>query len=209
VADADEIRPQYTDVSNGGAVFQSSMVRDLGPSIGSTIDQLDLQTISGAGDTNELATPWYSDQVLPSTSPCPTSMSMARCVRPRSSVSRSSTRGPASRSTTPSPRCRRPKPGQSRFPPYPPPSHSTTNRRVPKRYICSEYGYEDRLATWRGWQLTLIDQRGVRPCPTGSGQKNRQADSSGCDVYMLRFPAPSPSCGPTRLQAGWAEIPEH
>ena len=65
VADADEIRPQYTDVSNGSAVFQSSVVRDMGPSISSTIDAMDAQTINSAGATSELATPWYSDQILP------------------------------------------------------------------------------------------------------------------------------------------------
>jgi hypothetical protein len=65
VADADEIRPQYTDVSNGSAVFQSSVIRDMGPSISSTINALDQQTINTVGATNELATPWYSDQILP------------------------------------------------------------------------------------------------------------------------------------------------
>ena len=66
VADADEIRPQYVNLDGGGsAVFQSSVVRDMGPSIGSTINQLDAQTINSAGSTSELATPWYSDQILP------------------------------------------------------------------------------------------------------------------------------------------------
>ena len=65
LADADEIRPQYSNVSNGSAVFQSSVVRDFGPSIGSTINQLDQQTITSSGSTSELAAPWYSDQVLP------------------------------------------------------------------------------------------------------------------------------------------------
>ena len=46
LADADEIRPQFSDVSNGSAVFQSTIERDLGPSIGSTINQLDLQSIT-------------------------------------------------------------------------------------------------------------------------------------------------------------------
>jgi hypothetical protein len=65
VADAEEIRPQYSNVGNGTAVFQSSVVRDYGPSIGSTIDQLDMQVINGAGATSGQATPWYSDQILP------------------------------------------------------------------------------------------------------------------------------------------------
>lgn len=64
MADVDEIRPQYTDVSNGGAVFQSSVVRTYGPSVGATIDQFD-NTLTSAGELKQLATPWYSDQVLP------------------------------------------------------------------------------------------------------------------------------------------------
>ena len=66
VADKDEIRPQFQDTqTNGSAVFASSLVRSIGPSIQSTIDQLDLVTINEAASDKELATPWYSDQVLP------------------------------------------------------------------------------------------------------------------------------------------------
>lgn len=66
VADVDEIRPQYQDSTvDGSAVFQSSLVRDFGPSIGSTIDALDNLTVTEVGSLSELATPWYSDQVLP------------------------------------------------------------------------------------------------------------------------------------------------
>ena len=65
MADVDEICPQYSQVDNGGAVFQSSVVRSAGPSIGATIDQLDAQTIASAGQNMQIATPWYSDQVLP------------------------------------------------------------------------------------------------------------------------------------------------
>jgi hypothetical protein len=64
VADMDEIRPQYSDVTDGGAVFSSSVVRSAGPSIGSTIDVLD-NYLQSAGQNKQLATPWYSDQVLP------------------------------------------------------------------------------------------------------------------------------------------------
>jgi hypothetical protein len=64
VADADEIRLQFSNTSNGTAVFQSSVVRDLGPSISSTTDQLDQITITNSGSDKELATPWYSDQIL-------------------------------------------------------------------------------------------------------------------------------------------------
>jgi hypothetical protein len=37
----------------------------LEPSISSTIDQLDQETITNTGSDKELATPWYSDQILP------------------------------------------------------------------------------------------------------------------------------------------------
>src|SRR5665213_2729034 len=60
----DEIRPQYSNVADGGAVFSSSVVRSAGPSIGSTIDALD-NSLTSAGQNTQLATPWYSDQVLP------------------------------------------------------------------------------------------------------------------------------------------------
>jgi hypothetical protein len=60
----DEIRPQYSNVGDGGAVFSSSVVRSAGPSIGSTIDALD-NSLTSIGQNSQLATPWYSDQVLP------------------------------------------------------------------------------------------------------------------------------------------------
>lgn len=66
VADVDEIRPQYQDSTVGSqAIFTSSIVRDIGPSIGSTIDQLDNLSLSEVGGNKELASPWYSDQILP------------------------------------------------------------------------------------------------------------------------------------------------
>ena len=42
-------------------------LRDLGPQygVGSTIDALDNIEIDNVGSLNELATPWYSDQILP------------------------------------------------------------------------------------------------------------------------------------------------
>jgi hypothetical protein len=55
VADVDEIRPQYQDSEvNSSAVFASSLVRSIGPSIGSIIDQIDnlsLQEVGGLGFT--------------------------------------------------------------------------------------------------------------------------------------------------------------
>lgn len=67
VADVDEIRPQFqeSNLAEGAAVFSSSLVRSVGPSIGATIDQLDALTLTEVGSLNELATPWYADQVLP------------------------------------------------------------------------------------------------------------------------------------------------
>jgi hypothetical protein len=66
VADVDEIRPQYQDSTVGAqAVFTSSLVRTVGPSIGGTIDQLDNLSVSEVGGSKELADPWYSDQILP------------------------------------------------------------------------------------------------------------------------------------------------
>jgi hypothetical protein len=65
VADVDEIRPQYSNpdaVGTASAIFNSSLTRDLGPSVGSTIDQQN--TVTGPTWT-ELAVPWYSDQILP------------------------------------------------------------------------------------------------------------------------------------------------
>jgi hypothetical protein len=67
LADADEIRPQYQNGEDAGAVFASSMARDLGPSIGSAIGSFDnaANAISSVGGTPEEVAPWYSDQVLP------------------------------------------------------------------------------------------------------------------------------------------------
>jgi hypothetical protein len=64
VADIDEIRPQYTSTTNGGAVFQSSVVRSAGIPISAPINQLDTALVS-AGQNAQIATPWYSDQILP------------------------------------------------------------------------------------------------------------------------------------------------
>ena len=48
LADADEIRPQYQNGEDAGAVFQSSMDRDLGPSIGSAMVPSTLQPMRSA-----------------------------------------------------------------------------------------------------------------------------------------------------------------
>ena len=57
VADIDEIRPQYTQVAAGGQVFSSSVVRSVGPSIGSTINNVDALTITSAGQQKQVASP--------------------------------------------------------------------------------------------------------------------------------------------------------
>ena len=64
VADIDEIRPQYSQVNNGGNVFQSSVVRSSGIPIGSTINSLNT-TVTSAGQNSQAASPWYADQALP------------------------------------------------------------------------------------------------------------------------------------------------
>ena len=67
VADQDEIRPQFQnpETADPTALFNSSVVRDAGPYIGATIDQLDGTMVNSVGGWIELATPWYSDQILP------------------------------------------------------------------------------------------------------------------------------------------------
>jgi len=64
LADVDEIRPQFQD-QGAASVFASSIVRPVGPSVGSTIDQLDTLSLSGATSIKQAASAWYSDQVLP------------------------------------------------------------------------------------------------------------------------------------------------
>jgi hypothetical protein len=46
-------------------VFASSLTRSIGPSVGAIIDQIDNMSLQEVGGLNELATPWYSDQILP------------------------------------------------------------------------------------------------------------------------------------------------
>ena len=67
VADVDEIRPQYQnpDTINSVAIFSSSIVREAGPAISATIDQFDNSSIASVGGWTDLATPWFSDQILP------------------------------------------------------------------------------------------------------------------------------------------------
>jgi hypothetical protein len=69
LADVDEIRPQYQDSTVGAqAVFTSSLVRDAGPSIGDTIDQIDNLTVTEVGGGKELASPWLLQRGRPQAS---------------------------------------------------------------------------------------------------------------------------------------------
>jgi hypothetical protein len=65
VADVDEIRPSFQQGDSGiNAVYNSSVIRSVGPSIGDTIDKLD-NVVTDIGSLNTVTSPWYSDQVLP------------------------------------------------------------------------------------------------------------------------------------------------
>ena len=67
VADVDQIRPQYSTVTEGGNVFQSSVVRGAGSSVpaDSYISALDSTIVNAVGQGSVPTTPWYSDQVMP------------------------------------------------------------------------------------------------------------------------------------------------
>jgi hypothetical protein len=69
VAWKDDIRPQFrSDTDNildQTAIFQSSLVRDSGPNVSATIDNLDNLTVDAVSSLKELAAPWFSDQILP------------------------------------------------------------------------------------------------------------------------------------------------
>ena len=65
ITDADEIRPQYSlNAPDTSAIFASSIVRSNGTSIASVTSDLDNQ-ITNIDNLWSLATPSYSDQVLP------------------------------------------------------------------------------------------------------------------------------------------------
>ena len=67
IADVDEIRPQSSDVSNGGSVFQSSVSRGTGSSTAASsyLNQLDKTIVNAVGQSSVATSPWYSDQVMP------------------------------------------------------------------------------------------------------------------------------------------------
>jgi hypothetical protein len=67
LADIDEIRPQYQGsvLNSASAIFSSQVVRGDGSTAGSTVSTIDTTQITSVGSTKQLASPWYSDQVLP------------------------------------------------------------------------------------------------------------------------------------------------
>lgn len=69
VANVDDVLPQFQPDVNGfldqTAIFNSGLVRTVGPDVSATIDQLDSIPISSVSSTKMLAAPWYSDQILP------------------------------------------------------------------------------------------------------------------------------------------------
>jgi hypothetical protein len=46
-------------------LFNSQLTRSVGPDISGTINQLDNISLTEVSGFKELATPWYSDQILP------------------------------------------------------------------------------------------------------------------------------------------------
>jgi hypothetical protein len=65
----DDLRPEFAGQNSQSisqtAIFNSNLVRSFGPDASATIDQLDLIPVSAVSSLKELASPWYSDQVLP------------------------------------------------------------------------------------------------------------------------------------------------
>jgi hypothetical protein len=66
VANIDDLMPQYaaSTVLNGSQLFASTLVTAVGIPVASSIDNSSVQTSSTDG-WKALATPWYSDQILP------------------------------------------------------------------------------------------------------------------------------------------------
>jgi len=74
VANSEDIRPQYSTAStsllNQTAIFNQALVRTINTggianSAASTIDALDSVPITSVSALKSLASPWYSDQILP------------------------------------------------------------------------------------------------------------------------------------------------
>ena len=69
VANVDDLKPQFMTNQSAflsqTAIYQSTLIRDSGQSAGATIDQFDGQPVSAVSGFKEVASPWYSDQILP------------------------------------------------------------------------------------------------------------------------------------------------
>lgn len=69
VSNTDDIRPQYLpddqQFLDQTAIFSSQLTRQVGPDVSATIDQLDNIPIAEVSQMKSLASPWYSDQILP------------------------------------------------------------------------------------------------------------------------------------------------
>jgi hypothetical protein len=69
IANSDDVRPAFRQdtllQADQTAIFNSALVRDVGPDVSGTIDQLDNIPISEVSSLKEAAVPWYADQVLP------------------------------------------------------------------------------------------------------------------------------------------------
>ena len=69
IANVDDLRPEFQTDENAflsqNAIYKGTLVRDSGQSAGTTIDQFDGAPISAVSGFKEVASPWYSDQILP------------------------------------------------------------------------------------------------------------------------------------------------
>lgn len=69
VANVDDVMPQFQPDTNGfldqTAIFNSQLIRTVGPDVSATIDQLDNIPVDAVSSLKTLAAPWYSDQILP------------------------------------------------------------------------------------------------------------------------------------------------
>lgn len=69
VANVDDVLPQFQPDKSGfldqTAIFNSNLVRTIGPPVSATINALDNIPIESVSGFKALAAPWYSDQILP------------------------------------------------------------------------------------------------------------------------------------------------
>jgi hypothetical protein len=71
VANKDDIKPEFLmegdDYLEQSEVYNTSLIRDVGPGVGATINELDNPALgnSAVSSFKQEAAPWYSDQILP------------------------------------------------------------------------------------------------------------------------------------------------